>query len=61
VLALLPYSVAHHFGVLLALAAPKGLMNAQVGQNRFLTAALIGGTLYLIPIRRLLVASAPGY
>jgi arabinofuranan 3-O-arabinosyltransferase len=57
----LPYSVAHHFGVLLALAAPMVSMNALVGQTGFLTAALIGGTLYLIPIRPLLVASASGY
>jgi arabinofuranan 3-O-arabinosyltransferase len=43
--------VGHNFGVRLALAAPLVFINALVGQTGFLTAALIGGTLYLIPIR----------
>jgi arabinofuranan 3-O-arabinosyltransferase len=53
--------VGHNFGVLLALAVPIVFMNALVGQNGFVTAALIGGTLYLIPIRPVLAASASGY
>src|SRR5439155_11240239 len=46
--------VAHNFGVMLALAVPFVSINALAGQNGFLTAALIGGTLYLIPIRPVL-------
>ena len=39
--------VGHPFGYLLALAIPMAFINALVGQNGFLTAALIGGALYL--------------
>lgn len=52
--------VGHNFGVLLALAVPMVFMNALVGQNGFLTAALIGGTLYLIPIRPVLAGICLG-
>jgi len=52
--------VGHRFGVLLALAIPIAFMNALVGQTGFLTAALIGGTLYLIPIRPLLAGICLG-
>lgn len=52
--------VGHNFGVLLALAAPFVCINALVGQNGFLTAALIGGTLYLIPIRPVLAGICLG-
>lgn len=52
--------VGHNFGVLLALAAPFVCINALVGQNGFLTAALIGGTLYLIPIRPVLAGVCLG-
>ena len=38
--------VGRNFGLLLALAIPTVFSNAMVGQNGFLTAALIGGTLY---------------
>ncbi|MEH2531597.1 arabinofuranan 3-O-arabinosyltransferase [Bradyrhizobium sp. AZCC 1588] len=57
VVSFLPFLVAiraivgHTFGYLLALAIPMAFINALVGQNGFLTAALIGGTLYLIPVR----------
>jgi len=57
---LLPYLavmraiVGRSFGLLLALAIPMVLNNALVGQNGFLTAALIGGTLYLMPVRPVL-------
>jgi hypothetical protein len=52
--------VGHSFGVLLALAIPIAFMNALVGQTGFLTAALIGGTLYLIPIRPVLAGICLG-
>src|SRR4030088_409903 len=43
--------VGRPFGLLLALAFPVVLTNTLVGQNGFLTASLIGGTLYLMPAR----------
>ena len=57
---LLPYLavmraiVGRAFGFVLALAIPVVFNNALVGQNGFLTAALIGGTLYLMPTRPVL-------
>jgi hypothetical protein len=39
---------------MLALAIPMVLNNGLVGQNGFFTAALIGGTLYLMPVRPVL-------
>jgi arabinofuranan 3-O-arabinosyltransferase len=59
-LSLIPYLavmraiVGRPFGLLLALAFPVVLNNVLVGQNGFLTAALIGGTLYLLPTRPVL-------
>jgi arabinofuranan 3-O-arabinosyltransferase len=50
-LAMMRAIVGRSFGLLLALALPTVLNNALVGQNGFLTAALIGGTLYLMPTR----------
>ena len=52
--------VGRAFGYLLALAIPMAFINALVGQNGFLTAALIGGTLYLIPIRPVLAGICLG-
>jgi arabinofuranan 3-O-arabinosyltransferase len=46
--------VGRPFGLLLALAFPVVLTNTLVGQNGFLTASLIGGTLYLMPVRPVL-------
>lgn len=46
--------VGNSFGWILAAAFPVVLVNALIGQNGFLTAALIGGTLYLMPIRPVL-------
>jgi arabinofuranan 3-O-arabinosyltransferase len=43
--------VGRSFGLMLALAVPLVLNNALVGQNGFLTAALIGGTLFFLPMR----------
>ena len=41
--------VGRSFGLLLAAGFPVVFTNALVGQNGFLTASLIGGTLYLMP------------
>lgn len=43
--------VGRSFGLMLAVAFPLVLNNALVGQNGFLTAALIGGTLFFLPRR----------
>jgi hypothetical protein len=45
---------------MLALAVPFVFINILAGQNGFLTAALIGGTLYLIPIRPVLAGICLG-
>jgi hypothetical protein len=45
---------------MLALAVPMVLNNALVGQNGFFTAALIGGTLYLMPVRPILAGICLG-
>ena len=52
--------VGHSSGVLLALAVPMVFINAMVGQTGFITAALIGGTLYLVPIRPVLAGICLG-
>src|SRR5882672_283033 len=52
--------VGRTFGYLLALAMPMAFINTLVGQNGFLTAALIGGALYLIPIRPVLAGICLG-
>ena len=44
----------------MAAATPAGLINLVDGQNGFLTAALIGGTLYLIPVRPMLAGICLG-
>jgi len=46
--------VGRSFGLLLAGAFPAVLTNTIAGQNGFLTASLIGGTLYLMPTRPVL-------
>jgi hypothetical protein len=53
-LAMMRAIVGRPFGLLLALAVPMAFTNVLVGQNGFLTAALIGGTLYLMPVRPIL-------
>jgi arabinofuranan 3-O-arabinosyltransferase len=53
-LAMMRAIVGRAFGFVLAIAFPIVLNNALVGQNGFLTAALIGGTLYLMPTRPVL-------
>jgi hypothetical protein len=63
---LIPYMVVMRaivgrpIGWMLAFAMPMVLNNATVGQNGFLTAALIGGTLYLIPVRPVLAGICLG-
>ena len=52
--------VGRPFGLVLAAAFPVVFNNALVGQNGFLTAALIGGTLYLIPVRPVLAGICLG-
>ena len=52
--------VGRPIGWMLAFAVPMVLNNATVGQNGFLTAALIGGTLYLIPVRPVLAGICLG-
>ncbi len=53
-LAMMRAIVGRPFGLLLAVAVPMAFNNVLVGQNGFLTAALIGGTLYLMPVRPIL-------
>ena len=53
-LAMMRAIVGRSFGLMLAIAFPMVFNNTLVGQNGFLTAALIGGTLYLMPTRPIL-------
>lgn len=53
-LAVMRAIVGRTFGLLLAAAFPVVFTNTLVGQNGFLTASLIGGTLYLMPTRPVL-------
>jgi arabinofuranan 3-O-arabinosyltransferase len=53
-LAVMRAIVGRAFGLVLAVGFPMVLSNTLVGQNGFLTAALIGGTLYLLPTRKVL-------
>jgi arabinofuranan 3-O-arabinosyltransferase len=46
--------VGRPFGLVLAVAFPMVFSNTLVGQNGFLTAALIGGALYFLPVRPVL-------
>jgi arabinofuranan 3-O-arabinosyltransferase len=52
--------VGRGFGLLLAAAFPVVLTNTLVGQNGFLTAALIGATLFLMPVRPVLAGICLG-
>ena len=52
--------VGRPFGFMLAIAFPMAFANTLVGQNGFLTAALIGGTLYLLPVRPVLAGVCLG-
>jgi arabinofuranan 3-O-arabinosyltransferase len=59
-LAVMRAIVGRPFGLLLAAAFPVVLTNTLVGQNGFLTASLVGGTLYLIPVRPVLAGICLG-
>jgi arabinofuranan 3-O-arabinosyltransferase len=59
-LAVMRAIVGRAFGFLLAAAFPVVFTNALVGQNGFLTASLIGGTLYLMPMRPVLAGVCLG-
>ncbi|HKS18700.1 MAG TPA: glycosyltransferase family 87 protein [Bradyrhizobium sp.] len=59
-LAVIRAIVGHPFGWMLAIAFPMVFNNTLVGQNGFLTAALIGGTLYLMPMRPVLAGICLG-
>ena len=59
-LAVMRAIVGRPFGLLLAAAFPVVLTNTLVGQNGFLTASLIGGTLYLMPVRPILAGICLG-
>jgi arabinofuranan 3-O-arabinosyltransferase len=59
-LAVMRAIVGRPFGLLLAAAFPVVLTNTLVGQNGFLTAALVGGTLYLLPARPVLAGICLG-
>jgi len=52
--------VGRPFGLVFAIAFPMVFSNTLVGQNGFLTAALIGGTLYLMPVRPVLAGICLG-
>jgi Glycosyltransferase family 87 len=53
-LAVMRAIVGRSVGLMLATGFPLVLGNGMVGQNGFLTASLIGGTLYLLPRRPIL-------
>jgi glycosyl transferase family 87 len=53
-LAMMRGIVGHRFGLLAGAAFPVVLANTMAGQNGFLTAALLGGTLALMPARPVL-------
>lgn len=59
-LAVMRAIVGRSFGFLLAIGFPMVFNNTLVGQNGFLTAALIGGTLYLMPVRPVLAGICLG-
>jgi hypothetical protein len=59
-LAVMRAIVGRPFGLLLAAAFPVVFTNTLVGQNGFLTASLIGGTLYLLPARPVLAGICLG-
>jgi arabinofuranan 3-O-arabinosyltransferase len=59
-LAVMRAIVGRNFGFLLAAAFPVVFTNALVGQNGFLTASLIGGTLVLMPRRPVLAGICLG-
>jgi arabinofuranan 3-O-arabinosyltransferase len=59
-LAVMRAIVGRRFGLMLGIAFPVVFTNTLVGQNGFLTAALIGATLYLMPVRPILAGVCLG-
>jgi arabinofuranan 3-O-arabinosyltransferase len=59
-LAVMRAIVGRSFGLVLAAACPALVINMMVGQNGFLTAALVGGTLALMPKRPVLAGICLG-
>jgi arabinofuranan 3-O-arabinosyltransferase len=59
-LAMMRAIVGRPFGLMLAAAFPMVFNNTLVGQNGFITAALIGGALYLLPVRPVLAGVCLG-
>jgi hypothetical protein len=59
-LAMMRAIVGRPFGLMLAAAFPTVFNNTLVGQNGFVTAALIGGALYLLPVRPVLAGVCLG-
>ncbi len=59
-LAMMRAIVGRTFGLMLGIAFPMVFNNTLVGQNGFLTASLIGGTLYLLPARPILAGVCLG-
>jgi arabinofuranan 3-O-arabinosyltransferase len=59
-LAMMRAIVGRSFGLMLGVAFPMVFNNTLVGQNGFLTASLIGGTLYLMPARPILAGVCLG-
>jgi arabinofuranan 3-O-arabinosyltransferase len=59
-LAVMRAIIGRSVGLMLAVGFPLVLSNGLVGQNGFLTASLIGGTLYLLPTRPVLAGICLG-
>lgn len=59
-LAMMRGAVGQRFGLLVGAAFPVVLANTMAGQNGFLTAALLGGTLVLMPARPVLAGICLG-
>jgi arabinofuranan 3-O-arabinosyltransferase len=59
-LAMMRAIVGRPIGWMLGIAFPMVFNNTLVGQNGFLTASLIGGTLYLMPVRPVLAGVCLG-
>jgi arabinofuranan 3-O-arabinosyltransferase len=53
-MAMMRAAIGQRFGLVVGAAFPVVLANTMVGQNGFLTAALLGGTLVLMPVRPIL-------
>jgi arabinofuranan 3-O-arabinosyltransferase len=60
-LAMMRGAVGQRFGLLVGAGFPVVLANTMSGQNGFLTAALVGGTLVLIPTRPVLSGICLGF